>query len=61
MYKDSPSILDNKVALASDIEGYWGLMKSSIVTVAKELKAEDIVLQRKAWHQQINANTGLYS
>lgn len=34
-----------RVALDSFIAGKWGLIKSSMVTVAKELKAEDIVLK----------------
>lgn len=36
--------MDSRVALASVMAGKCGLMRSSIVTVAKELKAEEMVL-----------------
>lgn len=42
-----PKTLDSRVALASGMAGKCGLMRSSMVTVAKELKAEEIVLHKK--------------
>lgn len=39
-----PSPLDSSVALASVMFGKYGLIRSSIVTVARELKAEEMVL-----------------
>lgn len=42
-----PKALDSMVALNSVMAGKCGLMRSSIVTVAKELKAEEMVLQRQ--------------
>lgn len=44
--KSKPKALDSRVALASVMVGKYGLMRSSIVTVAKELKAEEMVLRR---------------
>lgn len=40
-----PSPLDRKVALASVMLGKCGLIRSSMVTVARELKADEMVLQ----------------
>lgn len=40
----SPNALDSSVALASVMAGKYGLMRSSMVTVARELKAEEMVL-----------------
>lgn len=45
--RDEPKALDSMVALNSVMAGKCGLMRSSIVTVAKELKAEEMVLQRQ--------------
>ena len=42
-----PSALDSSVALASVMLGKWGLIRSSIVTVARELKADEMVLGQK--------------
>lgn len=44
--KRQPKALDSRVALASVMAGYCGLMRSSMVTVAKELKADDMVLHK---------------
>lgn len=41
----SPRPLDSSVARASVMPGQKGLIRSSIVTVARELKADEIVLQ----------------
>lgn len=40
----TPSPFDSSVALDSVIAGKCGLIRSSIVTVAKELKADEMVL-----------------
>lgn len=39
-----PSPLDSRVAFASVMFGNWGLIRSSMVTVARELKADEMVL-----------------
>lgn len=44
-HQSSPKALDSRVALDSVMLRKCGLIKSSIVTVASELKAEEMVLQ----------------
>lgn len=44
--ESSPKALDSRVALDSVMLRKCGLMRSSIVTVASELKAEEMVLQQ---------------
>lgn len=46
--------MDSRVALFSVMAGKCGLMRSSIVTVAKELKAEEMVLHRKSKKETYN-------
>lgn len=41
----SPRLLERKVALLSVMVGKCGLIRSSMVTVARELKAEEMVLR----------------
>lgn len=42
-----PRTRDNMVARASDTSGNQGRMRSSIVTVARELNADDMVLKKE--------------
>lgn len=53
-FKSSPKALDTRVARSSDMERKCGLMRSSIVTVAKELKAEEMVLDGKGQNRAHN-------
>lgn len=55
----SPKALDTRVALASDMEGNCGLMRSSIVTVAKELKAEEMVLDKNTQTNKYSAHSNI--
>ena len=56
IFADSPKALDSSVALASVMVGKCGLMRSSIVTVANELNAEEIVLHGEKKAECLHAN-----
>ena len=55
-------ILDSMVARTSETRGNQGRIKSSVVTVASELKAEDMVLKegRESQVQKGKPNKGPY-
>lgn len=52
--ESSPKALDSRVALDSVMRGKCGLMRSSIVTVASELKAEEMLLQQTQEKTTVN-------